>query len=101
MTEKIQEASYRTYWSTWFVLLMLTLVMILVGFVSMPRGFIIALLIPAMLAKAALISGNFMHLRFERVTLALAVAVGILFTAGALFFGIAPDGTRILNLSPR
>lgn len=40
-----------------------------------------------------------MHLRFERLTLTLTVAVGSLFTAVSLFVGIAPDGVRILHLS--
>ena len=101
MTEKRPDASYRTYWSTWLVLLVVTLLMILVGLRAAPKGLIVALLLCAMLAKAALISGNFMHLRFEKWTLALTVAVGVLFTAAALFFGIAADGVRALGLSPQ
>ncbi len=92
--------TYRTYWSTWLVLLILTVLMILVGFVSIPKGLIVALLLCAMLVKAALIGGNFMHLRYEKAALVLVVAVGILFTAVALFFGIAPDGVRALKMSP-
>ena len=100
MKTKPREAGYRTYWSTWFVLLVLTLVMILAGFSGIQKGLIFALLLLLMFAKATLISGNFMHLRFEKAALALIVAVGILFTAGALFFGIAPDAVRVFNLSP-
>ena len=91
-------ASYKTYWLTWMVLLALTLGMILVGGAAISRAWIAAFLILAMLAKASLIGGNFMHLRFEKVALVLTVVLGIVFTALALFFGIAPDGVRILNL---
>jgi cytochrome c oxidase subunit IV len=101
MAQQLREAGYRTYWSVWVVLLILTLAMILIGSSSAPRRFMVLFLILAMFAKAALITGTFMHLRFEKVVLTVTVAVGILFTAIALFFGIAPDAVRILNLSAR
>ena len=91
-------ASYKTYWYTWGVLLVLTLGMILAGGAAISKVWIVALLLAGMLAKATLILGNFMHLRFERVGLILTVVIGIVFTALALFFGIAPDGVRILHL---
>ena len=91
--------TYKTYWSTWLVLLALTVMMILVGFVSIPKGLILTVLICAMFVKAGLIGGNFMHLRYETAALVVVVALGILFTAAALFFGIAPDGVRALTLS--
>ncbi|OFV99007.1 MAG: hypothetical protein A3H28_07945 [Acidobacteria bacterium RIFCSPLOWO2_02_FULL_61_28] len=91
-------ASYKTYWYTWGVLLVLTLGMILAGGAAISKVWIVALLLAGMLAKATLILANFMHLRFERVGLILTVVMGIVFTALALFFGIAPDGVRILHL---
>jgi cytochrome c oxidase subunit IV len=97
MAKTLQEASYKVYWLTWLVLLLLTLAMILIGSASLSRGWIASLLILGMFVKAALIGGNFMHLRFERLTLVLTVAVGILFTAAALFFLIAPDGMQMLK----
>jgi caa(3)-type oxidase subunit IV len=93
--------SYKIYWITWVVLLVLTLVMVFVGYASIPKGVIVAFLLIAMFGKATLISGYFMHLRFERRNLVLTVAVGILFTAAVLFLLIAPDGLRIHELSPR
>ena len=91
-------ASYKTYWYTWGVLLVLTLGMLLAGEAAISKVWIVALLLAGMLAKATLILANFMHLRFERVGLILTVVIGIVFTALALFFGIAPDGVRILHL---
>lgn len=99
MAKGLQEVNYRVYWSTWFVLLILTLGMIFTGGASLPKLVVVLLLSLAMLIKASLISGYFMHLRFERLSLILVVAGGILFTAMALFFLIAPDGVRILKLS--
>lgn len=91
-------ASYKTYWYTWGVLLILTMVMLFIGSAGFGKGWIVLLLLAAMLAKATLILGNFMHLRFEKVALILTVVIGIVFTALALFFGIAPDGVRSLYL---
>lgn len=91
--------SYKAYWYTWLALLILTLGMVTVGSAAIPGGAMAFLLILGMLAKAALIGSNFMHLRFERWSLILTVIVGISFTAVALFLGIAPDGIRVFDLS--
>ncbi len=99
MAKTLQEAGYRIYWSTWVLLLVLTLVMLVTGFVSLPRVFLAVVLILAMLVKASLIGGHFMHLRFEKLSLVLSVAVGLLATAAVLFLLISFDGIRILRLS--
>ena len=46
-----------------------------------------------------MIGATFMHLRFEHRGLILAVVLGILATAAALYFLIAIDGARILRLA--
>ncbi len=99
MAKTLQEVGYRTYWSTWLLLLVLTLVMLAIGYVSLPKVFMVFLLVPAMLVKASLIGAHFMHLRFERLNLVLTVAVGILATGTILFLLISFDGIRILTLS--
>ena len=99
MARTLREVGYRTYWSTWGVLLLLTLAMLLTGTISLPKVVVVGFLLLAMLAKASLIGGNFMHLRFEKAALVLAVGLGILLTALALFGPIAFDGIRILRLS--
>lgn len=93
--------NYRTYWITWFALLLLTLGMILVSGSSLPKQAFVLLLILAMVAKATFILGTFMHLRFERLALTLMVVLAIVFTAAALFAIIAPDGMRAAQLSLR
>ncbi len=93
--------SYRTYWSIWGMLLALTLIMIVLEAAGFPRVFTILVLVGAMMTKATLIAGWFMHLRFERVALVLAVVVGTLATAALLFFLLIPDGLSILQSAPR
>lgn len=101
MAKTLQEVGYRIYWSTWGLLLVLTVVMLVTGYVSLPKVFLVLLLILAMLVKASLIGAHFMHLRFEKLSLVLTVAVGILATATILFLLISFDGIRILRLSLR
>ena len=101
MSNNAHEVSYRGYWYTWLVLLALTLGMILVARATLSRGLFVALLLGAMLVKAGFICATFMHLRFERAILTLAVAGGIIFTSLALFGGIAGDAIRVLHLAAR
>jgi cytochrome c oxidase subunit IV len=99
MFKTLRESGYKTYWATWFVLLLLTLGMVLLNAAPLPRAVLLGLLVCVMLAKASLIGANFMHLRFEKVGLALIVVVGILGTAGVLFLLLAVDGVRVLEHS--
>jgi len=98
MSETHPVSGYRIYWIVWFILLLVTLGMMLLGTTALTTALILVLL-AGMLLKASLIGGYFMHLRFERASLIVIVAVGILATAGILFFLIAPDGLRVLNSS--
>lgn len=91
----------KLYWVTWGWLLVLTVAMILVGSIELARGAMISLLLVGMVAKASLIAGNFMHLRFEKTVLIAVVVLSIVFTSVALFAGIASDGTHVLNISDR
>ncbi len=52
MAKPLEEVGYGTYWSTWLLLLVLTLVMLAIGYVSLPKVFMVFLLVPAMLVKA-------------------------------------------------
>ena len=92
------EPGYRTYWRTWFLLLVLTLIMVVMDQVNAPRAVLLVVLLSAMLTKAILIGGNFMHLRYEKPSLAITVAATLLLTGAVLFFLIAPDGARILEM---
>lgn len=101
MTEMHPASRYRLYWVIWGVLLALTLLMMVVGSVTIPKGILVGILLVAMLVKASLIGGYFMHLRFERLALVISVAAGLLATAAVLFFLIAPDGVRVLTSAAR
>lgn len=90
----------KLYMTTWFALLALTVVMLLVDNSPIPRAVLVAVLLIAMLGKASLIGAHFMHLRFERLPLVIMVAVGLLITGAILFVLIAPDAVRISAMTP-
>lgn len=101
MTDTHLTGRYTLYWIVWGVLLVLTLIMMAIGSVTIPKALLLGILLLAMLVKASLIGGYFMHLRFERLALVISVAAGLLVTAAVLFFLIAPDGVRVLNSAVR
>ncbi len=99
MTQEESKVVSSPYWRIWFVLLVLTLVMVFIDQSPLTRGVLILVLVGVMLVKVSLIAGYFMHLRFEKLNLILVVLVGLLITGIILFTLIAPDGMRILDLS--
>ena len=87
MSETRAEASYKSYWIAWVILLALTLIMISISSK--------ALLIGGILVKSVIIGAWFMHLKHERAILIWSVVAGVLF-AGFLFFLISFDaGTSL------
>ncbi len=91
----------RLYWATLLALLALTVVMLVFDGLSVTRSAFLAVVLSAMLMKAALIGAHFMHLRFERRALAVMVAGGLLITGAILFALIAPDAVRIAAMNHR
>jgi cytochrome c oxidase subunit IV len=87
----------RTYWISWGTLLVLTLIMLLTETSGFPRVAAVLFLVFAMLIKATVIGGWFMHLRYERVALVAAVVGAVLATAAVLFFLIIPDAVNTLR----
>ncbi len=86
---------YRIYWITWGLLLMITVAMLAAEAFHLPRIFLALFLLTFMMVKAAMIGGNFMHLRFERRNLALMVSLGILVTSLILYTFITPESWHV------
>ncbi|MBI1873784.1 MAG: cytochrome C oxidase subunit IV family protein [Acidobacteria bacterium] len=99
MVVKLGPRRSRLYWGTWVALLVLTAMMLAVDSSPGPRLVFVAVLLGAMLAKAVLIGAHFMHLRFERASLAVMVIIGLLMTGAILFVLIAPDALRIAAMT--
>lgn len=89
----------KLYWITWVVLLFFTILMLWMDAAAIPRTLLVVALLVAMLAKASVIGANFMHLRHERLALALTVVVGLLVMGGVLYVLIVPDAVRIHRMT--
>ena len=82
---------YRIYRVTWVILLIITMAMLGAEAFHLPRIFLIVFLLAFMMVKATMIGGNFMHLRYEKPSLALMVAAGILVTSLILYSFISRE----------
>jgi cytochrome c oxidase subunit 4 len=91
---------YRTYWIAWGALLALTLTMVVLDRAPLPHDAFVALMLSAMLVKATIIAAYFMHLRFERWSLVLAIILGLPINAAILYILIVPDARRIFEMLP-
>ncbi len=101
MSDHAQGNPYRIYWVTWAILLAITVAMLLAEKFHMPPWFLIVFLLAFMMAKAVMIGGTFMHLRFEKTNLAVMVAAGILVTSLILFLYITPETWNVLAKTTR
>ena len=92
---------YKIYWTTWVILLIITVAMLAAESFHMPRVVLVLFLLAFMAVKASMIGGNFMHLRFEKTNLAVMVAVGIVVTSLILFSFLTPESASVLAKTAR
>ena len=92
------QTSYKSYWKVWGVLLVITGIMLLAEGSGFSRLVVAVFLLAAMMVKAVLIGAQFMHLRFEKPGLVLALVGTVLFFAAFLFILISFDALRILKM---
>jgi len=95
--EKSDKSPYGTLWKTWGLLLALTVVMVFIDVMGLPRILLLVVLVTAMLTKAFFISREFMDLKHEKLVVGIAVAFSILFFGAILFALMVPDGFAILH----
>jgi cytochrome c oxidase subunit IV len=91
---------YKMYWVNWFILLVITLAMLGAESLHMSRWLLVPFLLVFMMVKATMISGSFMHLRFEHRRLWMMVLLGLLLTSVTLFIGLTPETYNVLARTP-
>lgn len=101
MSGEGQTMGYGLYWRTWGALLLITLLMVVLDEAPFARPALVAVMLGAMLSKAALIAGHFMHLRFERLALTVMIVLGLLVNGALLFVLIVPDAVRLAEMTGR
>ena len=92
-----QDATAGKLRGVWFGLLALTLVEVALAAAGARGGVMLAILLTASMIKSWLIIGWFMHLRFERRTLAWTV-IPIAIVCMLLLCFILPDSVRLGHL---
>ena len=98
MSHDTTSPGYGVYLRIWLVLLGLTVVMVFLDQIDLPRVPLVMMLVGAMLVKASLIAGYFMHLRYDGIFLVLTLIIGFLFFGAFLYALIVPDALRILGM---
>ena len=101
MSEPASGNPYKIYWTTWVILLIITVAMLAAERFHMPRLVLVLFLLAFMAVKATMIGGNFMHLRFEKTNLAVMVAAGIVVTSLILFSFLTPESASVLAKTVR
>ncbi len=81
------------------VLTILTVVEVGVALAPLPKFLMGLMLVILALFKAAMVAAFFMHLKFERRTLAI-IAVTPLVLCGLLMFALLPDSNPTRNATP-
>jgi len=88
------------YMAVWWGLLVLTIAEVAVGYLHfLPKAGMVISLVSMALAKAALVAIYFMHLKFEKRTLATVVIVPLILSA-ILFVILVPDATSPDRIQP-
>jgi cytochrome c oxidase subunit 4 len=95
MSDPRARRGFAFYLRIWAILLGLTLVMVAVDRAELRLALLATVLVAAMLVKASLIAGYFMHLRFEGRLLVWSVVAGLFGLALVLYVLMIPDGLRI------
>jgi cytochrome c oxidase subunit IV len=99
MSEPTARSPYSIYVKTWVLLLFITVAMLASESFHMPRIFLIIYLLGFMAVKAAMIGGNFMHLRHEKANLVAIVVLGIVVTSLIFVLFTTPEAHSIVAKS--
>jgi len=92
--------SVKLFLYVWFWLLGLTGVEVFLAYEQLGVKLMLTLLMGLSIIKASLIIAYFMHLRYERRSLALMLMPALIFVVCMLFV-FFPDSLRLLHMRPR
>lgn len=92
--------SVKLFLWVWYWLLALTGVEVFLAYKQLGVKLMLTLLMALSIVKASLIIAYFMHLRYEKRSLALTLMPALIFIVGMLFV-FFPDSLRLLELRPK
>ena len=93
------EGSTRVFLIVWFWLLAFTGVEVFLGYEQLELKLMLTLLMGLSIIKAALIIAYFMHLRYERPSMAFALMPALVMVI-VLMNIFLPDSLRLLHMRP-
>jgi cytochrome c oxidase subunit 4 len=93
------EGSVKLFLYVWFWLLALTGVEVFLGYEHLEVKLMLVLLMGISVIKASLIISYFMHLRYERRSMALTLMPALVIVI-TLMFMLFPDSFRLLQMRP-
>ena len=90
----------RIFLFVWFWLLALTGGEVFLAYQQLPLKIMLVFLMTLSVIKASLIISYFMHLRYERRSLALTLMPALIWVIGMMFV-VFPDSVRLLSMGVR
>ena len=93
------ESSGRIFLYVWLILLGLTITEVVLAYQHLGVKVMLTLLLGLSVVKASLIIAYFMHLRYERASLAVTLMPALLFIIVLLLF-VFPDSVRMIRMGP-
>jgi cytochrome c oxidase subunit IV len=97
-SEGHQAGSPKLFLTVWIVLALVTAIEVYLGYEQLQPTLMLTLLVVLSLFKAALIVGYFMHLKYERFSLTLALIPATIFCIMMMVLFFFHDSQRILLL---
>ena len=94
------EGTKRLFMFVWGWLLALTLIEVVLAYRQLEIKVMLALLMTLSVIKASLIISYFMHLRYEKRSLALTLMPALVFVI-AMMFIVFPDSIRLYLMRPK
>lgn len=98
-TSEHVEGTKRTFLFVWVWLLVLTAVELVLAYQHLEIKVMLGILMTLSIVKASLIISYFMHLRYERTSLAWTLMPALVFVVGMMFIAF-PDSIRLLLMRP-
>lgn len=92
--------SKQVTFAVWFSLLGLTGIEVFLAYLQLELKVMLVLLMGLSIVKASLIIAYFMHLRYERQSLAWTLMPALIFVVGMLFV-VFPDSVRVLLMKAK
>jgi cytochrome c oxidase subunit IV len=94
------EGSKKLFMVVWVSLLVLTGIEVFLAYQNLELKLMLIILMTLSIIKASLIIAYFMHLKFERTSLALTLMPALVFVIVMMFMAF-PDSVRLYEMRPK